>query len=107
MFFERSVRAWLADLSDEEKRRFVESVFGVLESTGALTLEEMRRTPVRSAFAILKAARALSPNRQRQVRAVLARLAEKGGTVFAQTVGGSAAKLRGRLSAWLRGGSQG
>ncbi|WP_298779278.1 Mbeg1-like protein, partial [uncultured Fretibacterium sp.] len=107
VFFERSVRAWLADLSDEEKRRFVESVFGVLESTGALTLEEMRRTPVRSAFAILKASRALSPDRQKQVRAVLARLAEKGGSVFAQTFGGSAAELRRRLSAWLRGDPQG
>ena len=78
-----------------------------MESTGALTLEEMRQTPLRSALAILKAARALSSDRQRQVRAVLARLAEKGGTVFAQAFGGSAAKLQRRLSAWLRGDPKG
>ena len=107
VFFERSVRDWLADLSDEEKRRFVESVFGVLESTGALTLEEMRLTPLRSALAILKAARALSPNRQRQVRVVLARLAKKSGMAFVQAFGRNAAKLQRRLSDWLRGGSKG
>ena len=38
VFFERSMRAWLADLSDGEKRRFVESIFGVL-----LTRSEERR----------------------------------------------------------------
>ena len=75
VFFERSMRAWLADLSDGEKRRFVESIFGVLESTGSRTLEEMRQTPVQSAFAVLRAARGLSPDRQRQVLAILTRLA--------------------------------
>ena len=104
VFFERSVRDWLADLSDEEKRRFVESVFGVLESTGSRTLEEMRQAPVQSALAVLRAARGLSPDRQRQVLAILTRLALKGGTVFAQNVNGGASEFRRRLSDWLRGG---
>ena len=104
VFFERSMRAWLADLSDGEKRRFVESIFGVLESTGSRTLEEMRQTPVQSAFAVLRAARGLSPDRQRQVLAILTRLAVTGGTVFAQNVNGGTSEFRRRLSDWLRGG---
>lgn len=104
VFFERSVRDWLADLSDEEKRRFVESVFGVLESTGSLTLEGMRQAPVQSALAILRAAHGLSSDRQRQVLAILTQLAMKGGTVFAQNLNGGASEFRRRLSAWLKGG---
>ncbi|MCR5172135.1 MAG: DUF2974 domain-containing protein [Treponema sp.] len=54
-FFNSTFNEWFVALSPDNRRQFVETIFGVLESTGATTNSELAENWLKSAGAMIKA----------------------------------------------------
>lgn len=52
---DQTVHAWLAKVTPEQRRRFVETLFGLLEATGATTMRELLRDVPGRVSAIIRA----------------------------------------------------
>ena len=52
---DQTVHAWLAKVTPEQRRRFVETLFGLLEATGATTMKELLRDVPGRVSAIIRA----------------------------------------------------
>lgn len=58
------INNWLEGLSYEDRARFIDAVFDVLEETGATSLNEITRDPIRYVPVILRAIAGLDPEMQ-------------------------------------------
>ena len=74
-----TVDSWLASVPDEQRASFVESLYGVLKSTGADKLEDIGRDPLRSGAEIIKKMRSMPREQQEEFRKVLGKLLKSGG----------------------------
>ena len=70
------LRAWLSKLDGEERRKFTETLFGVLESTGAKTVSDLTEGRMNSIGTILRTFGNLDRETKDQVYNFLKRLAE-------------------------------
>lgn len=79
LFMDETLRRWMDSLNDKERAEFVQAVFGAMESSGALTLHEMKLEPVATAGAIISAVRQMDPELQKSAFSSLGKLASAGG----------------------------
>lgn len=79
LFMDETLHRWLDELDDQQRADFVRAVFDAMESSGALTLHELKAEPVATANAILSAIRNMDPELQRSAFASLRKLAAAGG----------------------------
>ncbi len=78
LFFDETLRRWLDDLDDQQRADFVRAIFDTMESSGALTLHEMKMEPVATANAIMSAVRQMDPELQRSAFSAMGKLAAAG-----------------------------
>lgn len=64
---DETVHDWLRTASREQRRLFVDTLFDLLESTGAQTLNELKTDKLRSALAMLAASRKIDPETLRMI----------------------------------------
>ena len=79
LFMDETLHRWLDELSERQRADFVRAIFDAMESSGALTLHEMKSEPVATANAILSALRQMDPELQRSAFATFRKLAAAGG----------------------------
>ena len=79
---DETLRRWLANLNGAERADFVKAVFDSLESSGALTMHEMKLEPMATANAIITAVSRMSPELQKSAFATLGKLAAAGGVTL-------------------------
>ncbi|MGN1345157.1 MAG: DUF2974 domain-containing protein [Eubacteriales bacterium] len=70
------LRSWLSKLDGEERRKFTETLFGVLDSTGAKTLSDLTEGRLNSIAVILRTFGNLDRETKDQVYGFIKRLAE-------------------------------
>ena len=85
-FFDTTVRSWLAGLPDGERESFVDSLFRVLRSTGAGTLEEIGSDPLKSGAEIIRFIREMPKEEQEEFRGVIGRLIRSGSNTLTEAV---------------------
>ena len=78
VFLDETLNEWVEQLDEEQRAAFVDAVFDALEASGAETFREMNDQGWESVNAVLKAARAMEPERQKNVVDVIRRLAAVG-----------------------------
>lgn len=79
LFMDETLHRWLDGLNEQQRADFVHAIFDSMESSGALTLHEMKTEPVATANAILSALRQMDPELQHSAFATLRKLAAAGG----------------------------
>ena len=79
IFMDETLHRWLDGLTEQQRADFVRAVFDSMESSGALTLHEMKTEPVATVNAILSAVRNMDPELQRSAFASLRKRAAAGG----------------------------
>lgn len=79
LFMDETIRRWIDGLDSEQRASFITALFDSLESSGALTLSELKAAPVATAGAVLSAVRQMSPEQQHGAFAILKKLASAGG----------------------------
>lgn len=70
----RTVHEWLKHCPPEQRRRFVDTMFSLLEATHASTLNELNADRLKTASALLAATRALDAESRRMVRTMVGQL---------------------------------
>lgn len=88
IFLDRTIKNWLMGLSNEDREEFVDIIFGVLESTGAKTFEELSESGIRSLSEMKNYISGLSPEKQKAVREILLKLAISGGESVKERIRG-------------------
>ncbi len=71
---EEALRSWVYSMSDEEKEKFAEILFTVIDSTGARTLTDLDGARLKNFNQIMKAFRGLDKNSRSVVLRLLVRL---------------------------------
>ena len=79
---DEALRQWLGNLSNEEKKLFVNSVFDSLEASGASTLDELNKNKLVSYNAILKAGAEFPAEKRAEIFRILKSFARASGEVF-------------------------
>lgn len=79
ILWDKTITSWLMGLSCGEREEFVDVIFGVLESTGARTFDELSESGIRSLGEMRSYISALSPEKQKAVREILLKFAISGG----------------------------
>lgn len=79
ILWDKTISNWLIGLSRDEREEFVDVIFGILESTGARTFEELSESRIRSLGEMRGYLAALSPEKQKAVREILLKFAISGG----------------------------
>ena len=81
--FDRTISTWLAGLSPLDRKKFIDSLFSVLEFSGAETVSDLKGNKLAAAAGMLKAMSGLSFEDQKVLWDIILHLADNGkGTVF-------------------------
>lgn len=97
LFLDETMRRWLESLDDKQRSDFVRAIFDSMESSGALTLQEMKMEPVATANAILNAVRQMDPELQHSAFSALGKLAAAGGGMLRDELRGALARIGSEL----------
>lgn len=89
LFLDETFRRWMESLDTQQRQDFVKAVFDAMESSGALTLQEMKTEPVAAANAILSAVRQMDPELQHSAFSALGKLAAAGGNTLRDAMRGA------------------
>ena len=84
--FDETITRWLHDLSDEERHSFIESVFGVLEDTGLMTLDEINASWITTYPAIIQSLKNLPKEKRDEVIRIFGQLLIKYRKVLGESV---------------------
>ena len=84
--FDETITRWLHDLSDEERHSFIESVFGVLEDTGLMTLDEINASWITTYPAIMQSLKNLPKEKRDEVIRIFGQLLIKYRKVLGESV---------------------
>lgn len=86
--FFRGFNRWFAALSENQRKQFVETLFGVIESSGAKTNTELSKDAIKNAATIVRSFSALEPEIRdesaRLIRAFLKIISSEAGTSILQ-----------------------
>ncbi|MCR5122783.1 MAG: DUF2974 domain-containing protein [Ruminococcus sp.] len=77
-FVNRTVRTWLSDMDDENRRMFTKALFDVLEASDADTFSELGKSKLKTSAAFIKAMKALKPEQQAAMKHAFKELAKSG-----------------------------
>ncbi len=97
VFVDRTVRRWLADLSDDERRSLTDALFDGMEATGADTVTEVKKQGVTAAGTVLKNFLGMDEERQRDVAETVVKLLRAGGGQLADEARRSVSGLKGLM----------
>jgi mRNA-degrading endonuclease RelE of RelBE toxin-antitoxin system len=67
----KAVRSWLTKISNEDRERFVNTLFDILQGTGAKSLSDLNNEKINAADAMIKALKTLDKETQRQLRSTI------------------------------------
>lgn len=67
----KAVRSWLTKLSHDEREKFANTLFDILQGTGAKTLGDLNNEKIAAADAMIKALKTLDKETQRQLRSTI------------------------------------
>jgi hypothetical protein len=67
----KAVRSWLTKLSNEDRERFVNTLFDILQGTGAKSLSDLNNEKIVAADAMIKALKTLDKETQRQLKSTI------------------------------------
>ena len=79
ILIEKTLREWLKDKSDEDRRLFVQSMFGLVESTGAITIDQLMQDKRKSLSSMRKMLSAMPKEERETVWNMLTELLRTGG----------------------------
>lgn len=83
IFFDSTIRTWIQDIPDEERKRFVDSLFSFYEATGKQTMNEIHHIdPITSVRNILNNLRSMPKEDQKQFFAILMKLVKSANIVI-------------------------
>ncbi len=94
-YFDRTITAWVDELSPESRKQFVDTVFDVLESPGSDTFEELNQSKLKNYGGIVKAVFNLDKDRRDHALKVLSALARNGKDTFLDEFQSAMSKLTG------------
>ena len=77
-YFDRTISAWIDELSPESRKEFIDTVFEVLESPGSDTFSELNQSKLKNYGGIVKAVLGLDKERRESAMKVLGALARNG-----------------------------
>ena len=78
VFADKVLSDWIRGMSLQERKTFVEAIFGILESTGAETFSELPERIVQNGFRALTAAATLDPQQKKMAFRLLTDLVKAG-----------------------------
>ena len=82
-FFDRTLTRFLDKMSIEERREFIEELFGLLKSSEEITFNELADNALRDTGRIFKSLTGLEPQKRIALARGLKRLVESAGKGFA------------------------
>ncbi len=85
-YIDEVVDKWLESVSIEERKKFIDTVFTAIESTGVSTFQEMKKKKLETANAIFKALQKTDSEEVRMMADTLVKLASTGGNVIISDV---------------------
>ena len=77
-YIDRTITAWINELSPESRREFVDTVFDVLETPGSETFVELNQSKLKNYGGIVKGLLDLDKDRRDGILRVLGALARNG-----------------------------
>lgn len=92
-FWDQTFSGWLDGLAPSDRRLFVETVFRTMESTGLVTLADLKKNPGKLSAAVVNAAQTLPASEQKQALSVAGKLLKSGSGVLFEDVRESVGKL--------------
>lgn len=84
LFVDQTMQRWLEKLSDEEKKTFINTLFGVLEAAGMETYSEIAQKPRVAFNAMSEAAKHLPPERQQEMKDILGKFFRSGSSLLTE-----------------------
>lgn len=78
VFIRHSQQDWLSKIDDESREQFVNTLFSILEATGAVTFGEMKVNKLKSIERMLSSIKELPKEKQEELRSILAELIQSG-----------------------------
>ena len=94
-YFDKTLTAWIDELTPESRKEFIETVFDVLESPGTETFSEMHQSKLKNYGGIVKAVFDLDKERRDSAMKVLGALARNGKNTLLDEFQGMLSKLAG------------
>ena len=76
---EQTAGEWLAEMDDETRRSFTDTVFALLEATGSDTLRELGGQKWKTAEAMLSSMAGLPKEKRQELRRLFGKLLQAGG----------------------------
>lgn len=85
---DQTVHAWLTQVSPDQRRVFIDTLFDILEATNATTFKDLTRDPRRSIAAIIQATRSTDPEVLRMIAQLIGRFLKTGAATLFDTLTG-------------------
>lgn len=86
LFVQKVVTDWLSKVDDDSRKIFVDQIFGVLQSTGAYTMKDIRTANFKEVLEAIQIARRLPKDEQKEITQVLTQLFRSGEKTFYEAV---------------------
>ena len=88
LFMDKTVTKWVEGFTPEERKTFVDAVFGLVDSAGAETIGDLNRSRVKTYTDIIKSFAALPKDQQGMIRSTLNALVRSGADVLMDQIMG-------------------
>ena len=88
LFIMKSQKDWLSKLDDEDRAHFVDTLFTIIESTGAGTLDELSINRIRSSSEMWNSIRGMTKERQREMNRIIGELLHSGTQTARKAIAG-------------------
>ncbi len=102
VMLDKTLKNWIYGLKPEERKEFVDTLFGILESSGALTLDDLTNNKMKSMQEMSKFLKDLSPEQQTMMGEVVKRFISSGNATIATTMQSNMDEFQNRLHSFLR-----
>ncbi len=99
---DKTLKNWIYGLKPEERKEFVDTLFGILESSGALTLDDLTNNKMKSMQEMSKFLKDLSPEQQTMMGEVVKRFISSGNATIATTMQSNMDEFQNRLHSFLK-----
>ena len=86
IFMEKTLSRWLDGIDDEEREMFVDQLFAFMEASGARTMKEMRDSSLKEIKSILRMAKDLPWQRQKEFMDIVLQLFKTGSETLQDTI---------------------
>ncbi len=86
ILFDETIKEWIHGVSTEDRKLFVDSLFGLFASAGVTTLDEYREHKLAATAAILKGFNRLQEEKRKRFMAILRKLVRSGVKVLKERI---------------------